>query len=87
MATGCFMDKEILQEVGLNDKEAIIYFELLKEKIANASKLAKLTKINRTTVYLELENLTRKGLVSYVIKNSKRYYQAALPEKLLDLSL
>ncbi|MBI5148403.1 hypothetical protein HZA33_01860 [Candidatus Pacearchaeota archaeon] len=79
------MDKEILQEAGLRDKEAIIYLELLKEKICNASKLAKLTKIQRTTVYLELENLMRKGLASYVIKNSKRYYQAAFPDKLIEI--
>ena len=80
------MEKEILQEAGgLNDKESVIYLELLKEKICNASKLAKLTKIQRTTVYLELENLMRKGLVSYVIKNSKRYYLAASPEKLIEI--
>ncbi|MDP3026452.1 MAG: helix-turn-helix domain-containing protein [Nanoarchaeota archaeon] len=79
------MDKEILREAGLNDKEAIIYLELLKERICNASKLAKLTKIQRTTIYLELENLMRKGLVSYVIKNSKRFYQAASPEKLIEI--
>lgn len=79
------MNTEILQEAGLNDKEAVIYLELLKEKICNASKLSKLTKIQRTTVYLELDNLIKKGLVSYVIKNSKRYYQAASPEKLIEI--
>lgn len=79
------MDKEVLQEVGLNEKEAIIYLGLLKERICGASKLSKLTKIQRTTVYLELDNLIRRGLVSYVIKNSKRYYQAASPEKLVEI--
>ena len=79
-----FME-EVLQESGLNEKESKIYLELLKEKACSASKLAKLTKINRTTVYLELETLMRKGLVSYVIKNSKRYYQAASPKKLIEI--
>jgi len=78
------MAKEILKEAGLNEKEATIYLELLREKICNASKLSKITKIQRTTVYLELDNLIKKGLVSYVIKNSKRYYQAASPEKLIE---
>jgi len=75
----------MLQECGLNEKEAIIYLELLKEKKCNASKLAKLTKINRTTVYLELNNLLNKGLVSYVIKNSKKYFQASSPNKLIEI--
>lgn len=79
------MDNKILQEAGLKEKEAIIYLQLLKEKTCNVSKLAKLTKIQRTTTYLELENLIQKGLASYVIKNSKRYYQAASPEKLVEI--
>jgi sugar-specific transcriptional regulator TrmB len=79
------MERDVLQELGLNDKEAMIYLELLKEKTCAASKLAKLTRINRTTVYLELTNLIHKGLVSYVIKDSKRYFQAASPEKLIEM--
>lgn len=77
--------EEILKEIGLNGKEAKIYLELLKEKSQTASKIAKLTKINRTTAYLELENLMKLGLVSYTIKNSKRYYQPASPEKLVEI--
>jgi sugar-specific transcriptional regulator TrmB len=79
------MEKKILQELGLNEKETIIYLELLKEKSCTASKLAKLTKINRTTAYLELENLKELGLVSYIIKDSKRYFQAASPDKLIEI--
>ncbi|MCK5624520.1 hypothetical protein KAI04_01640 [Candidatus Pacearchaeota archaeon] len=76
---------KILQETGLNEKEVKIYLELLKQKLCTASKLAKLTKINRTTAYLELENLMQLGLVSYIIKNSKRYYQSANPRKLIEI--
>ena len=74
-----------LKEFGLNDNEIKIYLELLKQKSATASKLAKLSKINRTTAYLELENLMKLGLVSYIIKDSKRYYQTASPNKLIDI--
>ena len=79
------MELEILEEFGLNEKESRIYVTLLKEKSCNASRLAKLTNLNRTTAYLELDNLLRLGLVSYVIKDSRRYYQAASPEKLLEI--
>ncbi|MFH1503565.1 MAG: helix-turn-helix domain-containing protein [Candidatus Diapherotrites archaeon] len=77
--------EEILKEIGLNGKEVKIYLELLKERSQTASKIAKLTKINRTTAYLELENLMKLGLVSYTIKNSKRYYQPASPKKLVEI--
>ena len=79
------MKERILEELGLNEKEARIYLTLLKEKSCTASKLAKLAKINRTTAYLELENLMSLGLVSYVVKDSKRYYQAASPDKLIEI--
>ena len=79
------MQEKVLQEFGLNDKEAKIYLALLKEKSSTASRLAKKTKLNRTTAYLELDNLLKLGLVSYVIKDSKRYYQASPPEKFLEI--
>lgn len=79
------MEKEALEDFGLTDKESRIYLQLLKEKKCTASKLAKLTKVNRTTAYLELDNLLKLGLVSYVIKDSKRYYHPAPPEKLIAL--
>lgn len=79
------MEKETLIDFGLNEKEASIYLKLLSEKSCTASKLAKLAKINRTTAYLELENLKEMGLVSYIIKNSKRYYQPSSPDKLIEI--
>lgn len=78
------MEKE-LKEFGLNEKESSIYLQLLKEKSCTASKLAKLTKLNRTTAYLELDNLMKKGLVSYIVKDSKRYYQSTSPDNLIEI--
>jgi len=79
------MEKEILKGLGLNEREAQLYLSLIKERSSTASKLAKLAKVNRTTAYLELENLMKKGLVSYIIKNSKRYYRAASPIKFIEI--
>ena len=74
-----------LQEVGLNENEAKVYLQVLKDQGETASTIAKRAKINRTTVYLELNNLIEKGLVSYLIKNKKRFFQAVEPEKLIDI--
>jgi sugar-specific transcriptional regulator TrmB len=79
------MIKDVLKEFGLNDREVEIYLRLLEEKNCTASRLSKLTKMNRTTAYLELGNLMKKGLVSYIIKDSKRYYQAASPGKFMEI--
>jgi sugar-specific transcriptional regulator TrmB len=79
------MIKDVLKEFGLNDKEADIYIKLLEERSCTASRISKLAKMNRTTAYLELENLMKRGLVSYIIKDSKRYYQAASPGKFMEI--
>lgn len=77
--------EEELRDIGLSDNEVKIYLALLKEKSGNASFLAKKANLNRTTAYLELDNLMKKGLVSYVIKDSKRYYQAVNPKRLINI--
>lgn len=77
--------REILEELGLNKREISIYLNLLKEKISTPTKIAKQTNINRTTVYLDLDNLIQKGLVSSFTKNSKKHFQAVNPNKILEI--
>jgi sugar-specific transcriptional regulator TrmB len=75
--------KETLKSCGLTENQADIYIALLKEGETSASKLAKLIKINRSTIYQELNELVKQGLASYVIKDFKRYYKASPPEQIL----
>jgi HTH-type transcriptional regulator, sugar sensing transcriptional regulator len=74
-----------IQEIGLNENEAKVYLQVLKDQGETASTIAKRAKINRTTAYLELNNLIEKGLISYIIKNNKKHFQAVDPKKLLDI--
>ena len=83
--TNTTMDKTFFYNMGLNERETEIYLALLKERECNASALSKITQIHRTTVYLELDNLIRKGIVSYIHKNSKKYFRPCTPEKFLDI--
>lgn len=78
------MKKEVFEDLGLNERETKVYLSLLKKKQANALDISKDTKINRTTVYFELENLINKGLASYIIKKSKKLFHPSPPEKILD---
>jgi sugar-specific transcriptional regulator TrmB len=78
------MDKDILIESGLSNREADTYFELLAVEEALASEISEKTKESRTNTYDTLNSLIKKGLVSYVIKSNKKYFIATNPGKLLD---
>lgn len=77
-------DKETLKRIGLSDNESEIFLILLKLQESLASEIAKKTRISRPHVYDTLNKLLEKGLVSYVIKNNKKYFRAVNPDKLLD---
>lgn len=75
-----------LKKIGLSDKEARIYSVLLDLGSAYPSKIAQLSKLNRTTAYAVLSNLSNKGLISEIEKNNKIFYQIEKPHKLLSFA-
>lgn len=78
------MNLTILAKAGLSSREIIVYQTLIIEGEFMASLLAQKTGLIRTNVYDVLQELIKKGLVSYVIRNNKKYFHAAEPEKILD---
>jgi len=78
------MDKEILTNAGLTLREADAYLALLELKESTVSNISKKTKENRTHLYDTLSALSNRGLVSSVIKNGKKYFRPASPNKLID---
>src|SRR6185369_11678946 len=76
------MLEKYLQDLGLTDKEATIYLSLLQVDGATALDLSKKTKINRSTVYVTIESLSKKGLVSETTIGKKTQFQAESPERL-----
>jgi len=79
------MDISKLQAAGLNEKESRIYLSLLEIKETTVTILAKRTSINRSLIYFILENLEKRGFVSYIIKNNVHYYKPIKPEKILSI--
>ncbi len=79
------METNFLEELGLSKKGSRVYLTLLEIGQNLAGKIAEKTKINRTTVYDILKELIEKGFVSYVLKQGKKYFQAADPDKILKL--
>ena len=76
------MLEKYLQEIGLTDKEASVYLALLAADNSSVVELAGKTKIKRPTVYVVLETLAKKGLVSETTIGKKVHYQAEQPERL-----
>ena len=76
------MLEKYLQDIGLSDKEASVYLALLAFDHTSVIELAAKTKINRSTTYVVLESLAKKGLVSETTIGKKTHYQAEPPERL-----
>ncbi len=73
-----------LGKAGLTGNEAKLYLGLLKKGQCSANELSKLASMDRTLTYQVLDNLKEKGLVSYIIKNNKKYFKASAPKTLLN---
>ena len=78
------MDEKLLQEIGLAPSEIVIYTILLKTGSAKVGTLMKQVSLHRSRVYEAINKLIKKGLVSYVIKNNIKFFQASEPERLLS---
>ncbi|MEX1112802.1 MAG: helix-turn-helix domain-containing protein [Candidatus Andersenbacteria bacterium] len=72
---------------GLSEKEAEIYLMLLKLEVAKANEVAEQTGINRSSTYVVLESLKRRGLVGVSDDKKIRRYVAVSPDNLLHMAL
>lgn len=78
------MDERIFKKIGFTEGETRIYLALLKLGSITAGPITNESRISRSKVYEILERLMQKGLVSYIIKNKTKYFQAAEPSKLKE---
>jgi HTH-type transcriptional regulator, sugar sensing transcriptional regulator len=78
------MESKDLEKLGLNRNEAKVYFELLKLGNSTASDLVKQMGVHRNIIYDNLEKLIEKGLVSYIIKETKKLFIAQDPSSIIE---
>ena len=76
---------QVLEQMGLNDKEAKIYLACLELGPASILEIAKKAAINRVTAYYIIESLRQKNLISITIKKKKKLFVAAEPEEIIKL--
>ncbi|MDD4990003.1 MAG: helix-turn-helix domain-containing protein [Candidatus Pacebacteria bacterium] len=79
------MLEKILQEFGLNKKEIAVYIACLEWGPAFASHIAKKAKLNRSTCYMILEDLIKRGLITKYGAEKKYKFTAENPEKIVLL--
>src|SRR3989338_1693795 len=77
------MEEKLLQEIGLTHSEINVYTTLLKSGSVKVGDLMKQISLHRSRVYEAINRLSEKGLVSYVIKENIKYFEAADPERLV----
>ena len=78
------MNTETLISLGLSRREAEVYYALLQVDDALASEISEKTHESRTNTYDTINSLIKKGLISYVFKNNRKYFMATSPKKLLE---
>lgn len=72
--------ENILKKFDLTDNEIRIYKTLLELGSGLAGEITGRTGIHRRNVYDSIERLVKKGLVGYITKNNRKYYQGTTPK-------
>ncbi|MFW9878364.1 MAG: TrmB family transcriptional regulator [Candidatus Thorarchaeota archaeon] len=72
----------ILEEVGLTDKEANIYFTMLSLGPSTILKISQASGIKRTTAYPIIESLKEKGLAIIEVKGFKKLFIPSNPKNI-----
>jgi len=78
------MNTEILRKIGLTEGEIRVYEALVSLGKSSTGAIMDKSGISSSKVYLILEKLIQKGLVSFVIENNVRKFQVANPKNILD---
>lgn len=78
------MDTRVLQNIGLTDGEIRVYLALIELGPSTSGPITDKSKVSSSKIYNILERLMQKGLVSYIVKEKTRHYQAEDPIKIKE---
>ncbi len=76
-------EEKLLEGLGLTKGEIKVYFALLEIGSSTTGEIIKKAKVSRSKVYEMLDRLIDRGLVSFVIKENTKYFEAADPDHIL----
>ena len=72
-----------LKQAGLTENESKVYLALVDHGPNLAGQISRKTGLHRRTVYDVTEMLIKKGLIGYILKNNRRYFEASNPNRIL----
>lgn len=72
---------QAIQNLGLNEKEAVVYLALLESGKASANSISLKSGLKRPTTYVILEQLMKKGFAYKIPRAKKHAFSAVEPEK------
>jgi len=78
------MEKQSLINLGLTDGESKVYLSLLKLGSSTVGPIVKQANIAYSNIYDILDRLLEKGLISFIIKEKTKHFQAVSPSKLYE---
>lgn len=78
------MQTALLEEIGLTKGEIAVYLAMLGLGSVTVRPIVDKAKVSYSKIYDILERLINKGLVCFVIKENKRYFEAAPVERIMD---
>ena len=78
------MLEDKLERIGLSKAETKMYLTMIKLGSSATGAIVRETGLRKSTVYESLSRLLEKGLVSYVIKNNIKFFEAVDPDRLVD---
>ncbi|HEY4487092.1 MAG TPA: helix-turn-helix domain-containing protein [Candidatus Paceibacterota bacterium] len=74
-----------LEELGLTEKEGLVYMALLPRQDTGSSKLIRATGLHGQFVYDALAHLEELGLARHVVQSGRKKFSATTPTRLLSL--
>lgn len=74
-----------LENIGLSEKESLVYLALLPRRDVGSSKIIQATGLHGQFVYDALARLEQLGLAKHVIQNGRKKFSANPPLRLLSL--
>ena len=73
-----------LLRIGLTEGEAKVYLALSELGSSTVGPIVKKSRVAYSNIYDILNRLTEKGIVSFIIKQKTKYFQAAPPSNLIE---
>ncbi len=78
------METGVLERIGLTKGEIKVYFALLELGPTTTGPLVDASEVSSSKIYLVLDRLLKKGLVSYSMQARKKYFEPADPRRIID---